>query len=444
MAPQDEIDSLQNEAKMAKLSSNREMDQKTIESFDTADKLTQITGKKEGEIRVFRHGMVPKAYMWKSGKWELIGDVMGGEEKPKTSYYQGDRYFPAGDYDYIFNVQDDSGANKRLPFNIGDNSLVAAEKFLNREGMNVGFKEQIIGFITQNTKGKVGARPRKTAGPKKPKVEKLQAFREKTYWRKMNLDGLEKKLIELNLVLREEGDDAALTDHELKHFKTLLVKLRDPKIYNYIKEFSSFEKLVIEKVIKWPGKVFIPVMDLMRIFVVHHATQAFFSGLDSGIHIFVAIASKLTHAPKVIWKLYFKFLCNMCMHDNNSIGLVKASEIIFNSFSFLDLKNSKLLTLVADFFMTISSDFDVILTADEKLAGKYVNAVAGFFAGGDINEEGVLKFSIAVVNFAILKPGCRGSGLDSLGKVLVERLQGVKNKVKNRLINNLKQVCNGV
>jgi len=34
-------------------------------------------GSKEGEIRLFKEGSKPMAYMWKEGKWELIGDVLG-------------------------------------------------------------------------------------------------------------------------------------------------------------------------------------------------------------------------------------------------------------------------------------------------------------------------------------------------------------------------------
>lgn len=435
-AAEDEIESLANEAKMAKLSNKAELDQKTLMSFDTVDKMSQIRGKKEGEIRVFRHGMEPKAYMWKGGKWEMIGDVMGQQEPKKK--YEGDRFFPAGEYDYIFNVQDDSGINKRLPFNEGENSLVAAEKFLAREGMNVGFKEQIVAFISKNTRGGGKAKPKPQIT--QPKQMKLQPIREKKFWKKMNLDGLQKKMLELNQQLRDSEAEEALSENDVKHLKTLLVKLRDPKIYNYIKEFSSFEEGVIRKILKWPGTHFIPVLDLMRIFVTHHASQAFFSGLDSGISIIVAIASKLKSSPKVIWKIYFKFLCNMCLHDNNTLGLVKGADIIFDSFAFLDTQDAKLMVIVADYFMTVSSKIDVILTADDKLASRYINTIAGFFSGGNIPEEALLKFSIAVINFAVLKPGCKGSGLTTLAQLMTNQLKGAQGKIKDRLIACLAEI----
>jgi len=61
---------------------------------------------------VFRNGMVPEAYMWQNGKWDKIGDVItegggsGGAPPPKPKYYHGDQYFPAGTYDYLFDVDD--------------------------------------------------------------------------------------------------------------------------------------------------------------------------------------------------------------------------------------------------------------------------------------------------------------------------------------------------
>lgn len=38
-------------------------------------------------------------------------------------YYHGDAYFEAGEYDYIFDVDDESGIPKTIPFNDGGNPL---------------------------------------------------------------------------------------------------------------------------------------------------------------------------------------------------------------------------------------------------------------------------------------------------------------------------------
>ena len=55
--------------------------------------------------------MVPEAYMWQQNKWVKIGDVIteGGSAeggKTESKYYAGDKYFNAGTYDYLFDVDD--------------------------------------------------------------------------------------------------------------------------------------------------------------------------------------------------------------------------------------------------------------------------------------------------------------------------------------------------
>ena len=80
----------------------------------------KIVGKKEGEIKLFRNGMSPEVYVWKSseGKWEKMGDVMGPSPEQKD-YYEGDDFFPAGYYDYIFNIDIKGRGEMKLPFNRG-------------------------------------------------------------------------------------------------------------------------------------------------------------------------------------------------------------------------------------------------------------------------------------------------------------------------------------
>jgi phospholipase A-2-activating protein len=43
--------------------------------------------------------------------------------KSESKYYPGDKYFNAGTYDYLFDVDDESGIPKVIPFNDGDNPM---------------------------------------------------------------------------------------------------------------------------------------------------------------------------------------------------------------------------------------------------------------------------------------------------------------------------------
>lgn len=104
--------------------------------------LSRFVGKKDGELKIFKNAGVPEAYAWKqaSGSWDKIGEVVSS--MPKKSY-PGDRFFAPGDYDYIFDVEDDSGFTKSIPFNDGDNPMEAAEKYCARENISRANMEQI-------------------------------------------------------------------------------------------------------------------------------------------------------------------------------------------------------------------------------------------------------------------------------------------------------------
>ncbi len=106
---------------------------------------------------MFRDGLNPEAYMWQSGQWVKIGDVItenpnqGAGGSGGKKHYHGDAYFEEGEYDYIFDVDDDSGMRKAIPFNDGGNPLEASEKYCMREGLSKGYIEQIRKFLMANS-----------------------------------------------------------------------------------------------------------------------------------------------------------------------------------------------------------------------------------------------------------------------------------------------------
>ena len=55
---------------------------------------------------------------------------------PAPKVYPGDKLFPAGEYDHIFDVDLGDGLMRKLPFNNGGNALDAADKFCSREGLS--------------------------------------------------------------------------------------------------------------------------------------------------------------------------------------------------------------------------------------------------------------------------------------------------------------------
>lgn len=73
---------------------------------------------------------------------------MGGSKK---KHFAGDQYFPAGEYDYVFDVDDDSGVPKLIPVNDGDNHLDVAERFCKREGYSKSYLGQVMNFLKKVT-----------------------------------------------------------------------------------------------------------------------------------------------------------------------------------------------------------------------------------------------------------------------------------------------------
>lgn len=111
--------------------------------------MSTIKAKGEGDIQVFKRKGVPCAFMWKGAenKWEFVGEVVdpnAGQSDnnmgmmPNTVQYPGDHVFEAGEYDYVFDVEMGDGIHRKLPFNNGANSLIAAELFCMREQIGKG------------------------------------------------------------------------------------------------------------------------------------------------------------------------------------------------------------------------------------------------------------------------------------------------------------------
>jgi phospholipase A-2-activating protein len=110
----------------------------------------RYAGRKTGEIKMFKNDKNEIfAYQWAGAGWEKVGLVTGSSGGKKS--YPGDQFFPAGEYDYVFDVELGDGASKALlPVNNDDNPLVVAEKFCAKELINKSHVSQIMDFLKQN------------------------------------------------------------------------------------------------------------------------------------------------------------------------------------------------------------------------------------------------------------------------------------------------------
>lgn len=388
--------------------------------------------------------MVPKAYMWKGGKWEYVGEVMAQGTHEKR-HYHGDRFFPKGEYDYVFEVDVAEGAPKsKLPYNEGENPLVVAEKFLTREGMNLGYKEQITDFIRKHTKGKGNPLPgsqQKPLSETKPAPQSCFPLRETVYFKEVNqLDALLAKIQEFNAKLHDPAHPShqqALTDNELKYVQSMVAKLRDPGLYTYVKEFSDFEIEVVKKLVRWPADLAVPVMDLWRCILLHHASQVFFSGVDSGLPIIAGLVGKLKTGPNVLWTIFYKMLSNFFLQTSNSLGIVRAKDILAEAFKQLNKKDSKVVAFCANFLLNCSSTIDEQPSVNDQFVEEQIHMIGELVREGELTAEAQMKLAIALGNFATLRPSA-ASQAPIIMKLFIPRLEPLQDEFSKNILSSFR------
>lgn len=93
------------------------------------------------------------AYTWvvegENSHWEKVGSVLGGVD-PKA----GDKTTYEGkSYDFVFSVDVEDGKPPlKLPYNKGEDPYVAAHKFIEKHMLPPDYLDQVVNFITTNSK----------------------------------------------------------------------------------------------------------------------------------------------------------------------------------------------------------------------------------------------------------------------------------------------------
>jgi len=109
-----------------------------------------MVGKKDGQVIMVKNGASVEAHQWSSAteSWTKIGDVVNAVSQSQKQIYEGI------EYDYVFDVDIQEGAPAlKLPYNVSQNPYEAAQKFLEKNGLEMGYLDQVAKFIEQNTGG---------------------------------------------------------------------------------------------------------------------------------------------------------------------------------------------------------------------------------------------------------------------------------------------------
>jgi len=99
---------------------------------------------------MIKNGGSVEAHQWSSTQqtWTKIGDVVNAVSQSQKQIFDG------VEYDYVFSVDIQEGAPPlKLPYNVAQNPYEAAQRFLEKNGLDMSFIDQVVKFIEQNTGG---------------------------------------------------------------------------------------------------------------------------------------------------------------------------------------------------------------------------------------------------------------------------------------------------
>jgi phospholipase A-2-activating protein len=329
-----------------------------------------IKGQKDGQVKVFRTGSNPEAYVWKEAeqKWEKMGDVIMPAPEQKD-FHEGDDLFPAGYYDYIFNIDIPGRGEKKLPFNRGSIPLEEAEKFVERENLHKVYVEEISAYIRQQLNSiptySVQARPDpepdfSSAFIQEPEKEQRTEVKHlpMIFYAKydsVNVDNPQKKILEFNNTLKEDAKYKAfaLASFEEISFNGLLNTLKNESNYHLNKIDESKYELLSNKLLKWPMDQIFPVIDVVRMLLMHPSTQAFFGTYDKGAEFLTNVIRCLKpEASDSLLILSLRALCNTFDGPSSSYVIDKVTYLILEQFDFIvEKKNKNILDAASAFLL---------------------------------------------------------------------------------------------
>jgi phospholipase A-2-activating protein len=234
-----------------------------------------------------------------------------------------------------------------------------------------------------------------------------------------NFDGLSKKIFEFNEALKDTPHQ--MKEAEVNRLNKVLEKLKDTENY-YQTTFTELETEVITlKLLKWPSEYLVPVLDLFRLFLIHHNSEKLFSGLDCGLAYLSLICQVLRATTSdVVLVLCLKILCNLMKHLNNKTSLMKYQDMIVEALENINIQKKEKDTVrsaLASFAFNLSTGANVASDlAIEKLIGLISEALKY-----ENNQENIFKYLIGYGNILALNP----TGLAVASSI------GLKNIIQN-------------
>lgn len=310
-----ELDSFASQLSQYKISRKRVGGLK-LEDLPGLDAL-KTPGSSDGQTKIVREGDNGVAYAWnmREQKWDKIGEVVDGpDDNIKPSVLNGIKY------DYVFDVDIGDGEPiRKLPYNRSENPYDVADKWLLNENLPISYRQQIVEFILQNTGQKdftpdplfkdpftgsnayVPGAPSKVPGASssKPSYKHIPK-RGMLAFDSAQFDGILKKVSEFNNSLLSEPDKKhlSLSDSDISRFNAIVKILKETSHY-HSSRFSDVDVALMFKVLKtWPIAVLFPVIDVVRMIVLHpDGAMKLLQYVKDEHDIVIELIKKVTSSP---------------------------------------------------------------------------------------------------------------------------------------------------
>ena len=414
-----------------------------IDKLPSITEMASMKNVKDGEIRLFNNFGKGEAYCYKASEkqWQLLGEVMGQKNAPQKKYYPGDGVFKAGEYDYVFDVELEGGITQ-LPFNEGDNILMAAEKFVGREKLHKAYTDDIMRFLRANT-GKKRSQKKPTITQEKdyskpknvPKKvisadSKPQATQHFSFpnlqhilYDSVNAEGPIKKITELNSKIEENDENnKKLQDYQIKLISKVINTIGNKNFYHNstfgdmeLKEFLNLFKA-------WSGDNLIPVFDVFRMYLIHPESGLLFKQVGGGIEQIAILLQNIKNSDNMTIKiLVLRCLCNLFNNDYSRALLTQTKkEDILNILSGLqDSDNKNIRSGIASLLFNYSC---VLSTNDDTDGALQICAIINELLGKETNENNIITLLKTLANLFVVSKNNRDMGNDMDVKSVVSAI----------------------
>ena len=365
---------------------------------------------------------------------------MGQKKTPTKKYYPGDGVFKAGEYDYVFDVELEGGITQ-LPFNEGDNILMAAEKFIGREKLHKAYTDDIMKFLRANTGKKKKNKPtitqqkdyskpkpapkRLNQGEAKPQATQHFSFPNLTHilYDSVNSEGPIKKINELNSKIEENDPvNKKLQDYQLKLISKVITTIGNKNFYHN----SSFGDMELKEFLNlftaWHGDYLIPVFDVFRMYLIHPESGLLFKQMGGGIEQLTILLHNIKNNNNITVKiLVLRCLCNLFNNEySRSLLTVTTNDEILNILS--DLQDSDNKNIRSGMISLLFNYSCVYSTSEDSETALQMCAIINELLEKEANEDNIINILKTLANLFVVNKNNRDMGKEMDEKSTINKI----------------------